>query len=157
MAVRDETGAVTVKTYNAPLATLTLEGAAITVVASGFLDSTQNSNGPSFGLWVATAQGLNLIPLPERTGTATRPVFNADNIKVYPNPATSGILNVELAERERIDMIGVFSTNGALVYRQAMGNSNIGQVRLPAGLDKGVYLLQVVTETGTGFQKFVIQ
>ncbi|WP_222845222.1 hypothetical protein, partial [Flavobacterium piscinae] len=50
--VRDETGTVTVASYQAPLQTLGLDGAAITVVASGFLDPSQNSNGPAFGLWV---------------------------------------------------------------------------------------------------------
>ncbi|MBC8882550.1 DUF4397 domain-containing protein [Flavobacterium piscinae] len=62
--VRDETGTVTVASYQAPLQTLGLDGAAITVVASGFLDPSQNSNGPAFGLWVALASGGDLIPLP---------------------------------------------------------------------------------------------
>ena len=35
--------------YGAPLATLGLQDAALVVVASGFLDPTQNSNGPAFG------------------------------------------------------------------------------------------------------------
>ncbi|MDP2159541.1 MAG: DUF4397 domain-containing protein, partial [Flavobacterium sp.] len=62
--VRDATGTTTVASYLAPLQTLDLDGAAITVLASGFLDPTVNSNGPAFGLWVATAAGGNLIPLP---------------------------------------------------------------------------------------------
>ena len=44
--------------------TLGLDGAAITVVASGFLDPSQNSDGPTFGLWVALPSGGDLIPLP---------------------------------------------------------------------------------------------
>ncbi|HRZ74327.1 MAG TPA: DUF4397 domain-containing protein, partial [Flavobacterium sp.] len=62
--VRDATGTVTVASYQAPLQTLGLDGAAITVLASGFLDPAVNSNGPAFGLWVALASGGNLIPLP---------------------------------------------------------------------------------------------
>ncbi|WP_188407221.1 DUF4397 domain-containing protein, partial [Psychroflexus salis] len=50
--------------YSAPLATLGgFEGAAITVVASGFLgDDASMDNG--FGLWVATAAGGALVELP---------------------------------------------------------------------------------------------
>ncbi|MCB2221403.1 MAG: DUF4397 domain-containing protein [Bacteroidetes bacterium] len=62
--VRDETGTTSVAKYQAPLATLGLDGAAITVVASGFLDPSNNSNGPAFGLWVALASGGPLVELP---------------------------------------------------------------------------------------------
>jgi hypothetical protein len=62
--VRDETGTVKVAAYSAPLQTLGLESFAITVVASGFLSPENNSNGPAFGLWVATAAGGNLLELP---------------------------------------------------------------------------------------------
>ncbi|WP_187658783.1 DUF4397 domain-containing protein, partial [Flavobacterium macrobrachii] len=62
--VRDATGTTTVARYSAPLQTLNLDGAALTVVASGFLNPASNSNGPAFGLWVATAAGGNLIQLP---------------------------------------------------------------------------------------------
>ncbi|MBC8882549.1 DUF4397 domain-containing protein [Flavobacterium piscinae] len=64
LAVRNETGTATVATYSAPLADLFLQSDAITVVASGFLNPSQNSNGPEFGLWVAKASGGDLIPLP---------------------------------------------------------------------------------------------
>jgi len=49
--------------YSAPLASWGLEGAAITAVASGFLDPSNNSNGPAFGIWIALASGGDMIPL----------------------------------------------------------------------------------------------
>jgi hypothetical protein len=64
LEVRDATGTVTVAAYAAPLATLELDGAALTVVASGFLSPGDNSDGPAFGLFVALATGGELIPLP---------------------------------------------------------------------------------------------
>jgi hypothetical protein len=70
LEVRDETGTVTVASYQAPLATLGLDGAAITVVASGFLNPANNSNGPAFGLWVALASGGALVELPVYNPTA---------------------------------------------------------------------------------------
>ncbi len=63
LAVKDETGTTTIATYSAPLVTLGLQGQALTIVASGFLNPSQNSNGPALGLWVAKHSGGNLIPL----------------------------------------------------------------------------------------------
>jgi hypothetical protein len=62
--IRTADGETTVVAYVAPLATLELEGAALTVVASGFLNPANNSNGPAFGLFVATPAGGDLIALP---------------------------------------------------------------------------------------------
>src|SRR5210317_521287 len=51
LEVQDETGAVTVASYDAPLSTLGLENQALVVVASGFLNPDNNSNGDAFGLY----------------------------------------------------------------------------------------------------------
>ncbi|MDZ7775061.1 MAG: hypothetical protein U5L09_05325 [Bacteroidales bacterium] len=64
LEIRDETGMNTVAAYDAPLATFGLDGAAITVIASGFLNPDNNSNGPAFGLWVALPFGGELVELP---------------------------------------------------------------------------------------------
>jgi hypothetical protein len=70
--VTDSTGNTIVKTYAAPLQSLVLGGEALTILASGFLDSTQNSNGPGFGLWVALAAGGDLVPLSEVSALPAR-------------------------------------------------------------------------------------
>ena len=64
LQIRDEFSENVVAEYSAPLQTLNLGGAALTVVASGFLNPTVNSNGPAFGLYVALPAGGALIPLP---------------------------------------------------------------------------------------------
>jgi hypothetical protein len=157
LEVKDETGTTTVKAYNAPLAELELDGVALTVLASGFLNPANNSDGPAFGLWVALPSGGDLIPLPERVDNSTRPQFNAADITIFPNPVSTGIMNVQLSNNDRIDMVVMYNMAGAVVYRQALGTSNIGQVRLPAGISKGMYLVQLITEAGEGFQKVVVQ
>ncbi|MFT4526283.1 MAG: hypothetical protein ACI85F_002455, partial [Bacteroidia bacterium] len=53
LTIQDETGAVNVASFDAPLQSLMLEDAAITVLASGFLDPSMNSGGAMFGLWVS--------------------------------------------------------------------------------------------------------
>ena len=55
LQVKDKTGAVTVASYDAPLKSLQLENQALTVLASGFLNPSANSNGEAFGLYVALA------------------------------------------------------------------------------------------------------
>jgi hypothetical protein len=71
LQIRDETGTVTVAQFGAPLATLGLEGQALAVVASGFLNPANNSNGPAFGLYVALPTGGDLVMLPaEEISTA---------------------------------------------------------------------------------------
>jgi hypothetical protein len=64
ISVTDSSGTTTVATYVAPLSTLGLQDSALVVLASGFLNPANNSNGAGFGIWVALPSGGNLIPLP---------------------------------------------------------------------------------------------
>ncbi|QQS52744.1 MAG: DUF4397 domain-containing protein [Bacteroidota bacterium] len=87
--LRDEAGTTKIQRYDAPLETLGLDGAAITVVASGFLTPANNSNGAAFGLWVALAAGGDLVELPVSNYTSVNtPSGNALSSMVYPNPAS---------------------------------------------------------------------
>ncbi|MBS7786792.1 DUF4397 domain-containing protein [Flavobacterium sp. CYK-55] len=87
--VRDASGTVVVATYAAPLQTLGLQGQSLTVVASGFLNPDNNSNGAAFGLWVALPSGGDLIPLP--LVTLSNDDFSASQVVLYPNPAADNI------------------------------------------------------------------
>lgn len=64
ITLTDATGVDTVDTYAAALATLGLQDSALVAVASGFLTPSNNSNGASFGIWVALPSGGSLIQLP---------------------------------------------------------------------------------------------
>ncbi len=57
-------GTVIVASYGVPLSTLNLDGAALTVLASGFLNPSVNQDGAAFGLWVSLASGGALVELP---------------------------------------------------------------------------------------------
>jgi hypothetical protein len=72
LQVRNAAGTDVVTEYQAPLSTLNLQGQAIVVVASGFLNPSNNSGGASFGLWVAPTAGGDLIALPSVSATTTR-------------------------------------------------------------------------------------
>merc|ERR1711975_133496 len=88
LEVRDETGTATVAKYGAPLATLGLDDAAITVLASGFLNPANSSDGEAFGLWVALASGGALVELPEIKEAQVQIIHNsadaaAEMVDVY--------------------------------------------------------------------------
>ncbi len=70
-------GETTVVAYSAPLSTLGLDGAALTVVASSFLNPANNSNGEGFGLFVTLPAGGDLIALPVYVETF-EVTFNVD-------------------------------------------------------------------------------
>jgi exosome complex RNA-binding protein Rrp42 (RNase PH superfamily) len=90
LEVRDETGTVTVASYSAPLATLGLQGQAITVLASGFLNPSANSNGAPFGLYVAHATGGALVELPVYNPTPTA------RVQVIHNAADAAAASVDV-------------------------------------------------------------
>ncbi|MFN9114776.1 MAG: DUF4397 domain-containing protein, partial [Bacteroidota bacterium] len=139
--VRDETGTVVVKTYVAPLATLSLQGQALTVVASGFLDPIQNSDGPAFGLWVALPTGGNLIPLPEVS--LSNNDFDASAITIYPNPVSDNLMiNIPFA----VDSIkgNVIDVSGRIV--NTVENTRSIDV---SGLSNGMYVLDLLVDGKT--------
>jgi len=103
--VRDQNSENVVAEYSAPLSTLNLDGAALTVVASGFLNPANNSNGPAFGLYVASATGGSLIPLPSSTVTSTRlqAIHNsadlaAAQVDVYLQSASTGTAAIKIID-----------------------------------------------------------
>ena len=85
-------GSTGVVAYAAPLATLALDGAALVAVASGFLDPSQNSDGPAFGVYVALPAGGELVALPSATLGVED--FDTNTFVMYPNP-TASELNFE--------------------------------------------------------------
>ena len=91
--VRNATGTTTIASFQAQLATLNLQGAAIVILASGFLNPAVNSNGPAFGLWMAKASGGPLFQLPSNTLNNAK--FDSAKIAMYPNP-TSGVINLDI-------------------------------------------------------------
>ena len=83
-----------VASYQAPLMTLGLEDAALVVLASGFLNPANNSNGEAFGLYVALPSGGDLIPLPMISTGLNEETSSVLNM--YPNPTTD-FVNVDIS------------------------------------------------------------
>ncbi|WP_203296449.1 DUF4397 domain-containing protein [Luteirhabdus pelagi] len=149
--VRDETGTTGVAAYSAPLATLNLDGAALTVLASGFLDPSENSDGPAFGLFAATAAGGPLLALP--SAPLNIESFVAANLEMYPNPATNYIT---IANVQRPLKYAIIDMQGRMLQEQAILNSN--QEIDIARLSQGVYQILFYDNTDLiGSKKFIKQ
>ncbi len=118
LSITDMTGATTVATYGAPLQTLGLDGAAITVLASGFLDPSVNSDGPGFGLWVALADGGNLLELPIVTSLND---LEEVQVGVFPNPATDQV-NL-MFDEEFEGNLSVISVDGRTVRTERIASA----------------------------------
>jgi len=142
--IMDENQTVTVASYAAPLASLGLEGQAITVLASGFLSPGSNNDGPAFGLYVALATGGDLIPLGLTTDVAET-VIDEESVIAYPNPAVN-YLNLNAGFKAATPVSAeIYSLIGNRV-----GSYNFGTVdglyneRLDvSGLSEGLYLLRI--------------
>ncbi|QQR85163.1 MAG: DUF4397 domain-containing protein [Flavobacteriales bacterium] len=145
LQVQDEQGAPLVN-YQAPLALPGLDGAALTVLASGFLAPTQNSNGPAFGLWVALAGGGDLVELPLITSVEENDVFAGSAL--WPVPV-SDVLSVELkADGARDAQLRVMDATGREVMSVADNIALNGATRLEvpvSTLAPGHYSLQVLS------------
>jgi hypothetical protein len=105
--VRDQFSENVVAEYIAPLSTLGVGGAALTIVASGFLNTSNNSSipGTSFGLFAATSNSGALIPLPTSTITSTRlqAIHNSADaattpVDVWLTSATTGTAGILLSD-----------------------------------------------------------
>ncbi|OBX25505.1 putative secreted protein (Por secretion system target) [Gelidibacter algens] len=149
--VKDASGAVVVATYEMPLATLNLQGAAVTALASGFLDPSKNSNGPAFGIWVALPAGGNLIALPMVPLSVNESDLNT--FKLYPNPVSQNLniagLNLENVRLDIIDIQGrKLNTNS---YKLSDSNSlDVSQ------LANGIYHLIITDDqNNSSVRKFI--
>jgi hypothetical protein len=150
LEVKDETGTTVVKTYEAPLSTLSLEGEAITVIASGFLDPSMNSDGAAFGLYVALAAGGDLVALPEVNTTSINSLNKVD-LNVFPNP-TTGFLNIE--KQEELVSLQLTDVLGRVVATEKdIENNKLNITNIPTGIYQLVIRLKNNELSYTNIQK----
>lgn len=135
-------GVTIVASYNAPLTALGLQGKAVVAVASGFINTNVNSNGPDFGLWVSLAEGGDLIPLVDLT--AVENLSKNSLLKVYPNPASNKLyLSNNLSNEKTI--VNIYNQLGEIVLTQQIpaNSSTISSIEIDM-LSDGLYTVEVV-------------
>ncbi len=151
LQVRTADGLTTVATYAAPLQTLGLQGAALTVLASGFLVPANNSSGPAFGLWVALPSGGPLVELPVATSIAESE-NELTSVSVWPVPASDAVTVRANALREVITRMELVDATGRIAREFGQRNIPQGTTQIAVnveGINPGSYVLRMMTETGT--------
>jgi hypothetical protein len=146
--IRDMMGSTTVASYSAPLGTLGLADAAITVLASGFLNPLVNSNGPAFGLWVALSSGGSLVELPLAVNVDDA-IVNQLEVPVYPNPANSQ-LTFALEGKGTVELVDL--QGRVLRTADLQGTTTLDIADLPGG----IYLARISNGQATATQRVVI-
>ena len=149
--VRDVSGIDVIASYSAPLANLNLQGQAITVVASGFIQPSQNSNGAPFGLWVALAAGGSLIELENSDLKAD--TFSKNTFTIFPNPASS-TLKIDMPANKKIYNATIFDVTGRTVINNNSLQNNTIDI---SNLSNGIYMLNLGTDGGNYKQKFIVR
>lgn len=124
LQIRDITGTTTVAEFAAPLAALGLQGSALAVVASGFLNPGNNNDGPAFGLWVALPTGGNLIPLPNVPISTAR-------VQLIHNSADIAAQTVDIWLENEL-MIDNFSFRTATPFVDVPANKDLNVTIAPA-------------------------
>ena len=147
--VTDETGSVTVASYQAPLASLELDGAALVAVATGFLDPSQNSDGPAFGIGVALPTGGPLVMLPEFLGNQDFELSNA--IALYPSPAEEQV-TLSNSSSIKLEAVKVYDLKGKLISQIDLQDMQGERVIDVSSYATGVYVLHI-----TGAQSSVVK
>lgn len=156
LQIQAASNSAVVANYSAPLSTLSLGGEAITVLASGFLDPSNNSNGPAFGLWAVTSAGGTLLPLPLITGLAKIDKNMEAAISVYPNPSQA-VFNLEFNSIDnKPEIIEVFDFNGRNIQEIKVSSSTFQSVDL-SGFSKGIYFLRISNEDSFAVKRIILQ
>ncbi len=132
-------------------------GAALTILASGFLDPAANSNGPGFGLWLSTGEAGGLTPLPVFTSISE--VSSFGSIDLYPNPTNdNATLRFDVVNEGRVSL-DVIDVIGNSVLNMDLGSVGQGgrTVQLPTqNLTAGMYLVRLMTENGQSVQRLQV-
>jgi hypothetical protein len=146
LEVRDSTGSTTVACFDAPLQSLGLQDSAITLVASGFLDPSQNNNGPALGLYASLAEGGSLVQL-NSCPTSIEDRGEQGSLSIYPNPAKGGVW-IDASESGMNDArVEVYDLSGRKVQDEnSVDLAEEGRYRLDLkGLEEGTYILRLTS------------
>lgn len=147
------TGGANIVAFQAPLQTLNLAGNALVVVASGFLDPSNNSNGPAFGLFVAPAAGGALLALPVAASVSE---ISATAYRVFPNPVQD-VFTLSYDENLVGAKVEVLDAFGRLVYSEILSGLS-GAVQIDANdWSDGFYFGRISTVDRAASFKIVVQ
>lgn len=122
-------------------------GKAVTILGSGFYNPSANSNGASFGLWMALPEGGPLVEIPNSIASVDK--NSLTGVSLYPNPAQSQVtINVPAGSTTVKSVI--YDMMGRQV---ATGNTNTLDI---SGFTNGVYIIRADID-GKSFEQKIIK
>jgi len=111
-------------------------GRPITIVASGFVDSSENNNGADFGFWLATVDGGPLTEIAANTLNVRN--VNALSAEIFPN-LVRDYLKINLNNIDNAEF-ALFDIHGRNVMNQNL--KSINEIYL-GNLTEGLYVLNL--------------
>lgn len=147
------------KSYLVPLAAF--DGKAVSVLASGFVDSTANQNGKSFRLFV----GVSSAPFPQivflqdttAVSSINDPAVADMHFRMFPNPTSNNLVMAFDVEETSDVTIDILDITGRIVKTVVNSNYNKGRVALTenvSDLQSGTYITRVASSTKVSTYKF---
>jgi len=122
------------------------------------IDGTQPNGNPGDWYYTTTAPMVRLNFDPNATGptppASVNEIVNQANFNVYPNP-NNGIFNISISNSVENQTIEIKNIIGQIVYSETASNSSINTIDL-SDLDKGVYTVSLVSESGISTAKKII-
>lgn len=147
--IKDESGTTTVISYSAPLKDLNLKGQSLVLMASGFLNPSNNNDGEGFGLFAVLNDGT-VVGLP--VSTVSNVIENSFINKLftnYPNPFSDETVisfNVEKAGRVTVN---IYDYRGLLVKTLIDEVLSYGEHKIKFSsnnLPSGVYSYKIIKD-----------
>lgn len=143
----NKSGGATISKHTANLQSLNLQGKAITILTTGFMEPDSNSGGPAIGLYAALSTGGALIELPV-SNSIENIKHNSIKAAIVPNPASS---TINIAVPEAINSITVYNLSGqAIVILEEPTTNNIDI----SNLASGNYIITATTKERTYYGRF---
>ncbi len=91
---------------------------------------------------------INLVP---SLGTQS---FGQNSIAMYPNPTTSQI-TIDLGKQVELHSVGVYSLSGQQVFLETVNSNTASHTLNVSRLATGVYMVKVITDSGTFSQRLM--
>lgn len=145
----DEADGSIIATYDFNLTQFNLDGEAITLVSSGWKDTTGASGLPPMGLWMARAVSGKMIALPLQVGVDEP---GRRRLVVFPNPLSDAL---HLRAEGTLGRVIIHSISGRLVF-DGQFSTTFAHIDMGA-FSPGVYLLEVREGNQIHRQQLVVQ
>jgi hypothetical protein len=138
-------GNKTSHTYLADIPNYNIDGKAVTILTSGFINPAANSNGEPFGLWMALPEGGLLVPL-DTSAEAEK----LARIQLIHNSADTAVKLVDVyANGDK--MISDFDFRHATPYMDAIADVSTDISIRKAGLNDEMYKKTLILDSGATY------